>query len=309
MITGTCFDIVHCNKKESSYWHDKVIAYDQKDWLHFFEHMKESKIDTLILLTVVARGKALFPNHPFLETFNFPDTTDRLEMILNAADETDISIFIPIGHQENFAHEMIYSKDAIKRSVSLAKTLLQRYDNHKSFMGWYISDEFGFDTHGAFNSEPIQYSAEISGKLKNMAPNKPRMISPYFHPGCGSPDYNKLTKQLELLNIDILCVQDGANNPQITKEYFETIRKACDTSSTKLWGNIELFQWEKGDIANKTALIPAEFDGVKQRIENFSPFADKLISYQFMGLMNNIGLGKQPEASDLWKKYMNYIIK
>ena len=121
MITGSCFDIVHCNAKESSYWHDKVIAYNQKDWLHFFEHMKESKIDTLILLTVVARGKALFPNHPFLETFNFEDNRDRLEMILNAADKTEISIYLPVGHQENFAHEMIYSEEAVQRSILIIK--------------------------------------------------------------------------------------------------------------------------------------------------------------------------------------------
>jgi hypothetical protein len=308
-ITGSVFDIVHPNYREASYWRDPVLAYSAEDWRRFMLHMRESGLDTLVLLGAMATGKPLFPGHPFLREHYFDDARDRIREGLEGAAEAGLAIFLPLGHQEKYNHEIIHSDAAVGRTLALAETFLQRYGALPSFHGWYIADEFGFDRHGAFNSDPVKYTAGVSRGLRRLSPDRPRMTSPYFHPGCGLPDTAQLSAQLAEIGVDILCVQDGANNREITPEYFHRIRDACAGSGTHLWANIELFNWENGSIYDKTPLIPADFEDIAARIARFSPFADKLLCYQFMGLMNNLGLGKQPDATGLWQKYMDAYVR
>ncbi len=308
-ITGSVFDIVHPNERETFYWRAKVISYTEQHWKKFMLHMRDSGLDTMVLLSAMANGKALFPRHPFLNEYFFDDDRDRIRESLEAADEAGISIFLPLGHQEKYSHEVLYSEEAVGRTMLLAEEFLRRYQDIPSFQGWYLADEFGFDKHGAFNEEPLKFTAGVSKELKKITPDRPRMTSPYFHPGCGLPVLEKLTEQLEYMDIDALCVQDGANNKEISAEYFRIIKEACTASKTELWANIELFNWENGSIYNKTPLIPADFQDISERIVKFSPFADKMICYQLMGLMNNLGLGKEPDASELWKKYMEKYLK
>ena len=53
---------------------------------------------------------------------------------------------------------------------------------------------------------------------------------------------------------------------------------------SQLWADIELFDFE--GIVYNSALIPADFERVKKQIENVEPYVDKILGYQFLGLMN-----------------------
>ena len=70
-----------------------------------------------------------------------------------------------------------------------------------------------------------------------------------------------------------------------TEKIFERLRKAHDKAGrAELWADIELFDFE--GMVYKSALIPADFERVKKQIENAATYVDKILSYQYPGLMN-----------------------
>ena len=53
---------------------------------------------------------------------------------------------------------------------------------------------------------------------------------------------------------------------------------------SELWADIELFDFE--GLVYKSALIPAPFERIQKQIENVAPYVDKILGYQYLGLMN-----------------------
>jgi Domain of unknown function (DUF4434) len=303
-ITGTFFDIVHHSKGESRYWHDAVVNFRSEEWAGFMEHMRESGIDTVIHMAAVSRGKALFPSHPVLPAIEYWENFDPIEAALAGADLAGLDFYLGLGLQETYSHEIAHTPEAVKRTLLLAEALLARYSKHSSLTGWYIADEFGFNEKGAFNQEPVGYLAEVSQGLERLTPKMPRLISPYFHTNCVIPDPDKLTGQIEQMAVDAVAVQNGANLPFITEEFFVNIRRAFERTDTKFWGNVELFNFAFESQDHSAPLLPGNFERIRTQMSWIDPYVEKLISYQLMGLMNNMGLGKQPEAAELWHRYM-----
>jgi len=303
-ITGSFFDVVHHNAGESDYWHDDVVAYREAGWLLFMEHMRDSGLDTVILIGAVSRGRSVFPGHPFLSVHDELAGFDPVEAALAGADAAGLHFNMGLGFQESYSHEIANTPEAVDRTLRLAETLLERYGEHPSFGTWYIADEFGFNELGCFNPEPTGYVEAVSRELDRMTPHMRRMISPYFHTNCAVPDADALTPQLERMGVHTVSVQNGANRPEITEEHFVNIRRAFDRVEAEFWGNVELFAFEHDSPDHSAPLIPGPFERILTQIAWIEPYADKLISYQLMGLMNDIGLGRQPEAAELWRSYM-----
>lgn len=308
-ITGSFFDIIHHNTGQSAYWHEQVIAYRDAEWHRFMEHMAESGIDTVILIGTVCHGKSLFPDHPFLPQHECLTGYDPIEAALCGADAAGLEFFMGLGFQEQYSHEIHYTPEAVERTARLAETLLNRYAQHKSFNAWYIADEFGFNEHGCFNEDPVKYVENVSKALQATTPGKKRLISPYFHLNCGEPCPGKVREQITEMQIDYLGIQNGATKPHIGERHFVKLRDAFEKLNAKLWGNVELFVDDSKTDGKYNALVSGDFATIKEQMSWIEPYADKLISYQLMGLMNNIGLGKQPESADLWKKYTNEFVK
>ena len=305
-ITGTFFDIVHHSPVESRYWAAAVAGYHNDEWRRFMEHMKESGLDTVILIGTVSpfvNGKALFPGHPFLPTHEDFPNFDPVEASLAAADEAGLDYYPGLGFQESYSHEIVHTKEAVKRTLDLAETLLARYGGHSAFAGWYIADEFGINEHGRFNPGPVQYVRDVVRELKRMTPEQPCMVSPYFHTDAAEPDPAPLRRQLDTMGVDIISIQNGANHPRVTARYFEQLEEAFRESPWRLWGNVELFALEDPS-AKRSPLIPGPLARIREQMAWIDPYVEKLISYQFPGLMNTLGLGKQPDARDLWDAYM-----
>ena len=62
----------------------------------------------------------------------------------------------------------------------------------------------------------------------------------------------------------------------------------------------------------KSALIPADFDRIKKQIENAAPYVDKILSYQYLGLMNppsSTAFAGHENSAKLYEEYKRYIGK
>ena len=97
--------------------------------------------------------------------------------------------------------------------------------------------------------------------------------------------------------------------PERTQRIFEKLRRAHDKAGrAQLWADVELFDFE--GMVYQSALIPANIERVKLQIENVAPYADKIIGYQYPGLMNppdSKAFAGRADTVDFYREYLKYI--
>lgn len=86
-------------------------------------------------------------------------------------------------------------------------------------------------------------------------------------------------------------------------------QKAHDKAGrAALWADIELFKFE--GMVYKSALLPADFKRIERQIANVAPYADKIIGYQYIGLMNPEDSGSfagHESSAELYRQYAEYL--
>ena len=65
-------------------------------------------------------------------------------------------------------------------------------------------------------------------------------------------------------------------------------------------------------VVYKSALVPAKFERVQKQIENVAPYVDKILSYQYLGIMNpadSPSFAGHPDSVKLYEDYKLYLSK
>ena len=133
----------------------------------------------------------------------------------------------------------------------------------------------------------MNYVNLCSARCRLLTPDKKTLIAPYGTNLVRAN--NKFICQLTELDVDFIAYQDevGVRKTKVdkTKRLFEKLRIAHDKAGrSELWADIELFDFE--GLVYKSALIPAPFERIQKQIENVAAYADKILGYQYLGLMN-----------------------
>ncbi len=121
------------------------------------------------------------------------------------------------------------------------------------------------------------------------------------------------------MGIDILACQDygGCSNDvdealaivRRNIEGLEKARKFVDKAGVRLWSNCELYNFETGPDGRHIC-VPGPFERIKEQIRMQAPLVEKLICYQYQGIMNrrtdlvNIGA---PGTQNLYDDYKEYL--
>ena len=120
-------------------------------------------------------------------------------------------------------------------------------------------------------------------------------------------------KTLEALDVDFIAYQDevGVKKTKVhrTEKIFERLKKAHDKAGrAQLWADIELFDFE--GMVYKSALVPAKFERIEKQLINAAPYCDKILSYQYLGIMNlknSPSFAGHPDSAKLYEDYKKYI--
>ena len=128
-----------------------------------------------------------------------------------------------------------------------------------------------------------------------------------------SSDY--FVRSLAETDVDFIAYQDevGVKKTKVdrTEKVFEKLRRAHDKAGrAELWADIELFDFE--GMVYKSALIPASFERIKKQIENAAPYVDKILSYQYLGIMNpsdSKAFAGHQNSVKLYEDYREYLNK
>ena len=144
-------------------------------------------------------------------------------------------------------------------------------------------------------------------------PKAKTLIAPY---GTNKAVFDDtFVRQLEDLDVDIIAYQDEVGCLRMTPEQsavaYEKLRRAHDRVPQRaLWADVEVFAWEGPANKQTSPLIPAPFDRVRRQLEAVSPFVDKVLIYQYQGLMNNPtshSFAGHPESAKLYKDYVAWL--
>ena len=308
-IDGTFFEFRHHNTAEGKYWNPALEKFEGTDWRQKVREISELGMEYIVVMATALYDKCYFKS----AVFPFADTLcpDPIEEILSEADKCGVKVFLGNGFYGDWrkAGQNIKSQEVIDRSFRAMEELAILYAHHESFYGWYFPDETCIILK--FSGDFMKYVNLCSARCHELTPEKKTLIAPY---GTNlALANNRYIRCLTELDVDFIAYQDevGVKKTKVdrTKRIFEKLRNAHDKAGrSQLWADIELFDFE--GVVYKSALVPAKFERVQKQIENAAPYVDKILSYQYLGIMNpadSPSFAGHPDSVKLYEDYKKYI--
>ncbi|MDR0331832.1 MAG: DUF4434 domain-containing protein [Dysgonamonadaceae bacterium] len=309
-IVGSWFQFEHHNQVGSKHWNAALPQFTTEQWKTVVREMWEIGMEYLVLLSVAYEGKTYYPSeikprHDFV-------CPDPMEAVLTAADELGVKFFISNDYWTDWdrVHHGMTDSEAWYLREKGMNEVVEKYGHHKSFYGWYYPHET--ELKEVFSQYAFDYTNRCSKIVRSLTPNALTMIAPY---GTQYVKYNeKFIKQLDSLDIDIICYQDEVGVYKIevgeVAQYFELLYKMhTKAGRSRLWADIEMFDFE-AEVYHSPA-IPAKFERVLEQMKCVSPYVEHTLCFQYQGFMNKPGTtafaGLKEGTEKLYTDYMNWL--
>jgi len=286
-IAGSWFEFQHHATVEGVDWNPACVRFTAAQWDAKIKEIADAGMEYLVLMATAVYYRS------FYDSKVFPKwqlaCSDPIEVVLSAADKYKIKFFIGGGFYGDWESEQIISDPvATKRRLLAIEELASLYGHHQSFHGWYWPDEARINPR--YTPEFIEYVNTNSRLARQLMPRAQIMIAPYGT-RVATPD-DEYVRQLDAMDVDIVAYQDevGVRKSKVTETsaFYEGLRKAHDRAKkARMWADVEVFEFE-GEVY-KSALVPASFDRVQRQLEAVSPWVDKILIYQYQGMMNQPG--------------------
>ncbi|MGH9396179.1 MAG: DUF4434 domain-containing protein [Terriglobia bacterium] len=304
-ISGSWFEFQHASTVEGVNWNPACACFTCEQWAAKVKEIADVGMKYLVLMSTALYYRA------FYRTTIFPKwqlgCADPMETVLSAADKYGVQFFIGGGFYGDWASPDIVSDPAAaKRRLQAIEELARLYGHHRSFYGWYWPNEAFIDRY--YSSKFIRYVNTCSRLARQLTPRARILIAPYGT-RVAVPD-EKYVKQLESMDVDIIAYQDevGVEKSKVdeTSAFYEGLRKAHDqVPKVAIWADVEIFKFESKVYGS--ALLPAPFDRVRRQLEAVSPWVEKILVYQYQGMMNKPGSLAFAGPPDSVKLYTDYV--
>jgi len=310
-ISGAWVGINHWCEKESKYWKDEIKEMTDEDWRQIVRGMNEIDMNTIVIQEVF-RNQEYVGKHniekngykgiPFYPSKLYPGkmniaAVDPIEAILDEADKTGSYVLPGVGLYAWFD----YTEGSLEWHKKIAEELWDMYGHHKSFYGWYVSEEGPGDLGGSDTrrQEIVHFFKELKAFTRKLCPDKPVMLAPNcYHVPAGGEYWPKLLK-----NVDILCPFAFHRMPEddiSPKESANLLQKLCDDAGCHMWLDMEVFLFENG-----VSLYPRPIEQIIEDMKMLPNF-EKILCYQYPGLMNAPWARKKPGGIRTVKLFNDY---
>ena len=136
------------------------------------------------------------------------------------------------------------------------------------------------------------------------------MIAPY---GTRTviPD-GRFVEQLRALDVDHVAYQCevGVRKTRVEEldEIFARLKAVHEKAGVPLWADVEVFTFE-GETY-RSPLLPAPFERVRRQLEAIAPHVEKLLCYQYLGMMHpphSPVFAGHPSSAKLYTEYKAWV--
>ena len=310
-IDGAWLGFYHWSEAEGKYWNPELKKMTDKQWGEMMEAQHGLEMNIIVMQDVISNPTAYAGKHhiekegykgvPYYPSKLFPGqmpiaAMDPVEAVLAQADKDGMNVFLGVGLYAWFD----FTPASLTWHKKLATELWDKYGHHPSFYGWYVSEEQdGGLADAQARKDIVHFFAEFSKFIKAKTPDKPIMLATNSHNLRGAEDtYRKL-----LPNLDILCpfAFHRMPNTDLTGEQAAAkLQALCDEAGSHLWMDMEVF-----DFAENNALVPRPIKGLLSDLHRFPNF-EKILCYQFPGLLNSPTMSIKPGGPNTVKLYLDY---
>lgn len=321
IITGSFFDLIHVNAWDATYWTDTCRYWREANWRALIRDMHGIGMDTAILQAAAFWGRPLFPGYE--KTVGIPirmGCADPLGACVDEANRLGMQVFFGVGLRGRVSEVRDYSDMRppwpevwFRWNTALAEALVDRYGAMRCFGGLYISYEIDFADH------QIALYEKLIGKYLRPAVGKVKLLA---SPGSlgRRPDLERIPADVTRMGIDILAPQDyGGRSTDVARSVelvklnaagLAKLRRPLKDAGVALWANCEVFVFEPTP-SGRYLTLPAPVSRVLEQIRLQAPLVDKLICYQYQGLMNRrtrlVDIG-HPGVDKFYDEYRRFFL-
>ena len=315
-IDGAWFEFYHWSEAEGKLWNKEIIKLTDDQWKELIAGMHEIDMNLVIIQDTYHNPnryvgqhnmkKDGFPGQPYYPSKIFEQdqkfvANDPLEAVLAEADKHSMNVMIGVGGYAWFD----FTPGSLQWHKKVANELWEMYGHHRSFYGWYVSEEVAgnLGSDDRRRSEIVHFFKEFKKHVTGLAPDKPVMLATNCHFVAQSNDY--YPKLLE--HLDIICPFGFHRMPTgdyTGEEVAAILQKYCDDAGSHLWLDLEVFLF-----GEQNALYPRPLEGIVKDLIRFPNF-EKICCYSYTGLMNSPKQSSKPGGQatvDLFNDYKKFL--
>ncbi len=321
LITGSFIDIQHVNNWDAQYWVDECREWRDENWDAIVGDMHALGLDTVIVTGCAIWGRPLYPANPRTVGRQLPMAcADPVGAIMRAADRRKMGVFLGLGAFGRYSLNANpdLSPEHNAWLGNMAVDLREVYGRYPALKGYYITAEaHGIKEGGLFAQDDCDKTARFVQSIRERVPDAKLMMSPANLKKPRPDQLDPLLKQLEQLDVDIFAYQDHAGfekvypslNFYVAAEGYQVIKPLHEKLGQQMWVNCEVFEYTEKRPDGRRVCTPCEFERLERQLQVAAPVADKLIIYQYQGLMNqrtplvNIGAPGTDALHDAYTRF------
>ena len=290
-------------------WDIPSANWGRDEWKKEFDTMKKIGIDTVIIIRAGLRDMAVYPS----KVLDLEHEPDYARLFLDEAERCGMKLFMGTYVLTTSTDYFNQWETDWEWNKKVIRELRERYGDHPAFHGWYVSSETCIATTGS-----IETFSRYSDLMKELTPEKPVLISPYYPSWAYREDlpedrHHRFVEDWRKIftrakGIDICAFQDGSCTWEIDKsqtfeldQYLREVKDLTDEFNITNWTNIETF-----GRRYPIKFPPIDWRLLKKKMEMASPFSEKLITFEFSHFLSPNSM--YPSARLLFERYRKNII-
>lgn len=304
-ITGTFLDEISHDIPHQN--------WGPKEWETDFQYMKNTGIDTVIMIRCGYRKFITYPSKYLINRLNcHHPPEDLLELFLSLSDKYGMNFYFGLYDSGKF-----WDSGDVSQEMDVNKNIIDEvwkiYGHYPSFKGWYLSLEISRRTKGAIkalknmgkmckevsNNLPVLISPWIDGKKSVLAASgnltKADAISLSEH----EQEWDEIFDGINEF-VDIVAFQDGHVDYHELYDYLLINKKLAEKYGLQSWTNCESF-----DRDMPIKFLPIKFEKLKLKLDAARKAGyDKAITFEFSHFMSPQSM--YASAHHLYQRYLEY---
>jgi hypothetical protein len=245
-----------------------------------FLELRRLGLSHVVIQWTVAGTKAFYPSDTFESVPEPP-----LEPILELADEFGVGVRVGLAHDPQFWEKInldsrpgdvhAYLQWLRQRSATVARELTPLVSRHRSFKGWFLTEEVD-DVNWLSperRTELRSFLSELRETLRSFGQSTSVAVSGFSNAYCDPSTLEAFWRELlSATRIDVLLFQDGIGTHKLELPYaalyLAAMKRAAAESGHSLGVVVELFEQVGGPPLNDGPFkaVPASMDRLAQQL-------------------------------------------